>query len=549
MNTSINRTATRARIVTSLFVIAACACPGLVDAAAPKTDLLFPAGGARGSTVKVTLSGAFDPWPVQVWSSRPELQIKPLEEKGKLEITIPADSLPGMAWIRVFNAEGAALLRPFMIGSLPEVEEVEPNNELSKPQVLAGSAIVVQGKHQANNDVDAYAVTLKAGQTVVVDLDANRSFGAPSDGVLQLVSPQGFVLEQNDDDQGLDPRIVYTVPADGQYFVRTFAFPAQTNSSIIFSGGANWLYRLTITTDRFTDFVLPLAATRGAAGEVTATGWNLGADPIKAAFAAIDADRTEIFTPLGGNILTVPTVPFPAVVELEPNPQAQPQPIPVPGDISGVISAPDDADFYRFPAKKGQALLVKVRARGQGSQIDPVVAILNSEGKELQRIDDQGDNRDPELSWNPPADGEYLLTVTDLHQRGGPRFYYHVSLTPPAVDFKVTLAAENFVLPLDKPLEIPVTIDRLAGFKDEIEVNVQGLPEGVTAAAVKSAAEGDTAKSVKLVLSGNTAAFSGPLKIVATSLADPKLVRLPRFKLAEYDHETDQLWLTVIKKP
>lgn len=514
----------------------------------PKVDLLFPAGGARGGTVNVTLTGALDPWPTQVWSNRSELQFKPLEEKGKLAITIPADSVPGISWIRLYNAEGASNLRPFIVGTLPEVEESEPNNEISKPQVLPGSAVVVQGKHQANNDVDTYAVNLKAGQTIVADLDGNRSLGAPSDGVLQLVSPQGFVLDQNDDDQGLDPRIIFTAPSDGQYYVRTFAFPAQPNSGINFSGGANWLYRLTITTERFGDFVLPLAVTRGTAGDVSAFGWNLGTEPVKAAFPATDDDRTTLLIPQGGNFISIPTVPHPVLVEQEPNLQNQPQAIPVPSGVSGVVSAADDADFFRFPARKGQPLIVKVIARSQGSQIDPVVSILNAEGKQLQRIDDQGENRDPELTWNPPADGEYLLTVTDLHQRGGSRFYYHVNIAAPQVGFRVSVAADSFVLPADKPLEIPVTIDRLAGFKDEIEVGVQGLPEGVTAVPVKSAGEGDTAKSVKLVLTGNPAPFSGPLQIVATSTTEPKQLRKARFKLGEYDMDIDQLWLTVIKK-
>lgn len=538
---------------TARLILAGCLLFSMMAGAAalagpPKVDLLFPAGGARGATVNVTLTGAFDPWPAQVWSNRPELQLKALEEKGKLTITIPADSAPGIAWIRTHNAEGASTLRPFIIGTLPEVEEAESNNELSKPQVLPSSAVVVQGKHQASNDVDVYAVNLKAGQILVADLDGNRSLGAPSDGVLQLVSPQGFVLDQNDDDQGLDPRIIFTVPSDGQYYVRTFAFPAQPNSSINFSGGANWLYRLTITTERFTDFVLPVAVTRGVAGEVTAFGWNLGADPVKVPFPATEDERITLLTPQAGNFTSIPTVAHQVVVEQEPNVQAQPQSIPVPVGVSGVVSAADDADFFRFPAKKGQPLIVKVVARTLGSQIDPVVSILNAEGKQLQQNDDQGENRDPELTWNPPADGEYLLTVTDLHGRGGPRFFYHVNIAAPQPDFRVTVAADSFVLPTDKPLEIPVTIDRQAGFKDEIEVTAQGLPEGVTVVAVKSASEGDTAKSVKLVISGNTAAFSGPLQIVATSSTEPKRIRKPRFKLGEYDTDTDQLWLTVIKK-
>ncbi|MDB5387455.1 MAG: putative pre-peptidase [Planctomycetaceae bacterium] len=519
-----------------------------IQAAAPKLDLLYPAGGARGATVTVTLSGTFDPWPVQVWSSRPELQIKPLDEKGKLSITIPAECPVGRGWIRVFNAEGASVVRPFVVGALPEIEEVEPNNELAKAQVVPGISAVVNGKHQANNDVDVYSMTLKAGQTLIADLDASQSLGSPADPVLQILSPQGFVLDQNDDDQGLDPRLIFTAPSDGQYLIRTFAFPAATNSSIHFSGGANWIYRLTLTTGGFVDHVLPLVLSRSTASEVQIFGTNLGPDPVKVPVAGLDGERLLISGPQFGNPISANLVAFPVLVELEPNAIAQPQVVPVPIGISGVISASDDIDAFRFSAKKGQSLQIKVLARKLGSPIDPVVTLTDLTGKQLQRLDDQGENRDPDLTWNPPADGDYLLRVSDLHDRGGPRFFYYLSISPPQPDFHLTVATDNFVIPVDKPLEIPVTIERQAGFKSELEISVQGLPEGVTAAPVKSAADGDTAKSVKLIVTGNATAFSGPIRISATTTADPKINRIAQFPLTEYHSDFDQLWLTVIKK-
>lgn len=532
----------------SVLLIEAFVACCTANAAPPNVETISPAGGARGSTVKITITENANLWPVQLWSNRPELQFKVLEEKGKAEVTIPADCPPGLAWLRVYNDEGSAVLRPFIIGTLPEVEETEDNNSVEKAQAITGSSVVIHGRHQASEDVDLYALSFKAGQTVVLDLDANRTLRSPSDSVLQLVSPAGFVLAQNDDDQGLDPRIIYTIPADGQYYVRTFAFPASPDSSIRFAGGAKWFYRLTITADRFTDYVLPLSATRGIAGEVTAIGWNFGSEPVKAPFIASDADSLIIAPPGSGNTVTIPVSPLPQLVEQEPNVQVQPQVMPVPGGISGVVSAPDDADFFRFTAKKGQPLVFGVSARSRGSLIDPIVRILNSEGKQLERTDDQGENRDPTLTWNPPADGDYMLTVADLHRQGGPRFYYHVDIAPPQPDFHMTVAANAYVIPIDKPAEVPITIDRRAGFNEEIEIAAENLPEGVTATPAKSAAEGDSAKSVKLVLTGNTKAFSGPLKIVAKSLGNLKLTRTPRYK-TEYETEVEHLWLTVIKKP
>src|SRR5690349_14797210 len=116
----------RLKFASCLVVLSA----GVAFAGPPKVDLLFPAGGTRGATTNVTLTGNVDAWPVQLWSSRPDVPLKALEEKGKVAVTLPAEAAPGVTWIRAYNEEGSSNLRPFIIGTLPEVEEAETNNEL-----------------------------------------------------------------------------------------------------------------------------------------------------------------------------------------------------------------------------------------------------------------------------------------------------------------------------------------------------------------------------------------------------------------------------------
>ena len=74
-------------------------------------------------------------------------------------------------------------------------------------------------------------MTLKRGQTLVAALKGHR-LGSPMDAVLQVVSPAGFVLSQNDDGAGLDPRLVFEATEAGRYVVRGFAFPSEPNSTI-----------------------------------------------------------------------------------------------------------------------------------------------------------------------------------------------------------------------------------------------------------------------------------------------------------------------------
>ena len=70
------------------------------------------------------MSGTFDHWPVKCWVDGAGLSIEAGAEKGKLAIHVAADAEPGVRWVRVYDEEGATNLRPFIVGTLPEVVEV-----------------------------------------------------------------------------------------------------------------------------------------------------------------------------------------------------------------------------------------------------------------------------------------------------------------------------------------------------------------------------------------------------------------------------------------
>lgn len=519
---------------------------GVLQAAPPTLDLAYPAGISRGATATITLQGAVEPWPVQVWSSRPELQIKAAEEKGKITVTAPAGIPLGPVWLRLHNAEGASVLRPFVIGTLPEVEEAEPNQDNDQPQVLSSSTVVVNGRFQARGDVDIFAVQLEAGQTLVADLVSRQILGTPADPSLQITSPKGIVLAQSDDDQGLDPRLVYTAPQAGTYHIRTFAFPVATDSSIGFAGGPNWGYRLTLSTVGFVDYPLPLTVMRGATSEVTPTGWGL---PTAGVSIAAGQESAVWFAPQP-NLPPAPvrTVPFATFLESAAATAAQELPA-LPLSVTGVISETAQVDQYRITATKGQPVLLRVQAREWGSSLDPHLEVRQLDGKVIQQQDDaNGEKRDSEFAFNPPADGPYILAVRDLHRHGSPRYFYHLELTYPAPALALSVAADQFVHATDKPTEIAVTIQRQHGFAQELEILIPNLPEGVTCAPAKSAAEGETSKAVTLSLAGGAVPFSGPLQIIARVAGTEAPLTTARYTVPEIGSVVEHLWLTVVKK-
>jgi hypothetical protein len=247
---------------------------GSSQAAPPNVTYLYPAGARQGDSVSVTAGGTFERWPVSVWVGGTGVEAKAGKDKGSLTVTVAPDAAPGLRWLRLFDEQGASPIRPFIVGTLPEINEREPNDDPKKPQELT-AVPVVNGRLERPGDVDIFALRLQKGQTLVASLEANRTLGSPMDGILQVLSADGFVLEQNNDEHGLDPQVIFTAPADGSYLVRLFAFPAVPNSAIRLAGAEDYVYRLTLTTGGFIDHAFPLAVERSKPGEVDLHGWNI----------------------------------------------------------------------------------------------------------------------------------------------------------------------------------------------------------------------------------------------------------------------------------
>lgn len=110
-------------------------------------------------------------------------------------------------------------------------------------------------------------------------------------------------------------------------------------------------------------------------------------------------------------------------------------PISLPATVNGQMS-PGDVDRIRFQGRKGQQLVVDVAARrlipyladAVPGWFQAVVAVYDSQGKELAYADDYRFNPDPALFCTLPADGIYTLEVRDALYRGREDFVYRVSL-------------------------------------------------------------------------------------------------------------------------
>ncbi|MBC7855402.1 MAG: PPC domain-containing protein [Pirellulaceae bacterium] len=519
-------------------------------AAPPEVTSLIPTGITRGQTAEIVAGGNLGgTWPLQVWTDNPGLTIEALADSGKLKVTAAADARLGLTWLRLIGADGASVPRPFFVGSLPEVAEVEPNNSFKERQQLSASA-AISGKLQKQNDVDVFSIPAQAGQTLVASAIANELLGSPMDAVLQICSESGTVLVQDNDSHGLDPQVTYTVPQAGNYLVRIFAFPSEPNSTIAFAGGDNYVYRLTITTGGYADHALPLAVQRGKPTDLKLHGWNL---PTPAAILDVPAgdlcDLLFFQPPDAAGLVPLLVTSHPSLVADITASRETPQECPLPCILSGRLDEPKDSDVFRFTAVKGKALSIKAESDSIGYEVDPFLRVTDDAGKVLAEAESPRRGGEPVLKFTPPADGPYRLEIADLHRRGGLRYAYRITLAPVTPDFTVTLAAGTFSIVPGKTLEIPLTIDRQNGFAAEIDFTPENLPAGITAAPLKSLPTGDTAKTAKLVLTAAADAKPGMFQLLAKSAGDVPLMRRVTYSVKQgpstFNH--GDVWLSIGK--
>lgn len=485
---------------------------GSARADLPDVKSLFPSGAKQGTTVEVTVNGTLKPWPVRAYITGADVSLEPAKAEGKYSVVVGPNAEPGIRWIRFANDDGVTAARPFIVGALTEINEKEPNEDLPQATDVGSEPRVVNGtlaKGDKGADLDTFRVPLKKAQTLVAALDANRTLGSPIDGVLQIVSAAGFVLAQSHDELGMDPRIIFTAPSDGDYFVRVFGFTSVGTTSLRFVGDPTGVYRLTLTTGAYVDFVYPPRHPQASPLPETPSGWNL---------ATVKSNSAHAATVQLPTATSNPDYHRSAKIVLEEPKSAKPQSITAPVVVAGRIDRPGDRDTYSLQVLKNQSLRIRVISQELAFPVDPLLKIESPDGTQLLRSDDgKRGEYDVDANYRAAADGEIRLVVEDLFGAGGERFVYMLDVRTVEPDFELALATSELYGRVGEDLEIPITIERVGGLADDIEIRLEGLPTEIGAASAVSMAKGDTAKKVTLKLKG-AKTFTGAVRVVGTTI-------------------------------
>ncbi|MFO0427786.1 MAG: hypothetical protein ACK526_14565 [Planctomyces sp.] len=561
----------------------------------PQTRLtsIFPAGAQHGQTIDVTLTAGTDLDEVdQLVFSHPEIIAVPKKDAAGnpvanvFVVTVAPTVPPGLYDVRTRGLFGISNPRAFRVDTLPEAAEAEPNNAAEQVTAVALNS-VVNAKADSATDVDFFRVHLEAGQTAVFRTEAAR-IDSPLQPVIQLYNAAGRRVAESRRIFLQEASLVYTADQAGDMLLKV--------TDIVYSGGADHVYRLTVDTRPLVDLVVPSIVSADQPSTVTVMGRYLpGGEPTgetvegmpllakqmtidlkqsggtSVGFPAFSSPLTSLWwNGVEGNLLPVSVSSLPPVLEQPEKDQTAktPQTITVPGEVSGRFSAKGDEDEYRFAAKKGESWVIEIYGHRQGSITDPLLMVervitaadgtetFSRLGTEDDQKQDPGGKDLPTLSADPsfqlavPEDGVYRIRVRDQYadSRGDPRLTYRLSVRKPEPDYRLlvfdafpsadgVLPATSGAISLRKGgnYQLSVYAYRQDGHDGAIRLQASQLPEGITCSG---ATIGPGQPSAILVLSAaeNCSELAVPIQIEGRSgPADAEVVRTARVATLVHD--------------
>jgi hypothetical protein len=463
-----------------------------------RLESVYPAGGQAGQSVQVefrsTRGDLLAARDVLV-DGPPGITVRDVKQEAShvtATLDLAADALPGRRGLRVLGERvGLTNMVYFSVGRLPEV--LEQDQSRPQPQAI-GLPCVVNGRIDPEADVDAYQFTAQAGQPIVafaaahaIDSHGQRKDYGFVDLDLQIVDAAGRVLAEAQDTIGLDPLVEFVAPADGQY--------TAVVQHVLYRGYPQAIYRLTIGDVPVPTAAFPPGGQRGQAFDVLLTGPRVPADCLLNVAAPMDARLPfgHIGHPATAGDIELPLVwgDLPETIEAEPNDDAQQAtPLALATTANGRIDRTGDADWYRLSLKAQQSVeLQTVAHRFLRSPADSSLEVYDAAMKKLAENDDgiaieymcfhDFQPTDSLLTFQAPADGDYLVKVSEQTGAGGPRCVYRLTAKLAEPDFEMQLYPDG--VPIWGPgstASVVVKVDRRNGLNSDIQLAIEGLPDG-----------------------------------------------------------------------
>ncbi|MCA9093326.1 MAG: hypothetical protein KDA68_07560, partial [Planctomycetaceae bacterium] len=96
-----------------------------------------------------------------------------------------------------------------------------------------------------------------------------------------------------------------------------------------------------------------------------------------------------------------------------------------------------------------------------------------------------GYQSDSAILFDVPEDAKYRVLIRDVRGGGGPDFRYRLIVRKRKEDFSVSMSPDYPNIPLGGTLPVTLSIDRREDFTGQVDIEVQGVPQGITASPVR----------------------------------------------------------------
>lgn len=543
---------------------------------AARLSSVFPAGGRIGSTFEVTVSGADLDHASALHFSHPGISAK-TKHVSQFEVTLATNVPPGIHEVRVAGRFGISNSHAFAAGASEEMAEAEGCDSPQKAMPIQIGK-TVNGRANASA-FDFYKFAAKAGQTLVIDCVAD-ALDSPMQPVVVLLDASGREMSRSR--QGAP--IVFAAKQDGEHLLKV--------NDLLFKGGPDFVYRLSISPRPQIDFVLPSSVVGGDRAKLRFYGRNLPGGVPAPEFSIegqpLQRIDLEVMPPKAGsaearrwrarpsgasiegfdhlidgvdavsNLARIALALAPVVEERE----GEVLYVSIPSEITGQLYPSNDRDSVQFRATKGQVLWIEVFAQRMGLPMSPFLLVQKvSKENETEKLTDVQEvypsdanvggprfptgSLDPQWRFAVPEDGEYRVTIRNLFATApaNPANVYRLAIRPEQPDFAMIALAQappspdresrqvrpwSSLLRKGDVLPIDVLVLRQHDFGGAIELTAEGLPAGVRAA--RSLVPAGANKGLLFLLSEAEApAWAGTIRIVGRAQqGDREMVREAR---------------------
>ena len=452
----------------------------------PPTILsVTPRGGMAGSDLTLTIEGEHLRVGAELISDLASvvtaLDDEPPVENGvevsverlRFRLSLNANEAPGLRTLRLRTSRGLSNPAVFVVGSLPETPEQEPNETMAEATAAEWPATLCGQLTAA--DRDTFRVQVSAGDRLVFDLEAAR-IGSSVDASLRLLDGAGRELAFSENEPGIHPdaRISHRFKAAGDCYI-------QVHDALYAERDPDY-YRLRVGKLLYADAAFPLGGRAGTLTEILLDGGTLPAPKVtRLRFPDVPFERTTSLTlppELGASVpFTLRVGELPEALEPVRRDAAMLVPLGASTTMNGRLDHAAEVDRYTLDAVPGETLLLQVEAAALGSWLDAVLTVETPDGRVLATADDSG-GPDPRLEFVVPEGcARLLISVEDRHKRGGRQFAYRLTTRPHEPDFRLRLRTTKVHLPVGGTACIQIGCER-RGYDGAVDLFLADVPHG-----------------------------------------------------------------------